>query len=108
MIFPVHDKEVELKYSFRGFMIYENIEGHSFEPNSLTDVLVFFYATVLASSKDYSFTWDEFMDIIDTNPMLVTEFSNWIVTQGEASQRITPETKEDGKEKKKPKKASSK
>ena len=41
-----NEKEYELKYSFRAYMIYENIMGKSFSPQGLTDMIVFFYSSL--------------------------------------------------------------
>ena len=36
------------------------------------------YCVVVASSKDYSLKFDEFIDYIDENPNIITEFGTWI------------------------------
>lgn len=78
MTFKIKDKEYELKYSIRAMMMYENITGESFNPSNLTNVLTFFYCMVVSSSKDYSYTFEEFLDYIDENPTFINDITEWI------------------------------
>lgn len=74
----IKDKEIELKYSFRSLMMYENITGHTLNQANLTDVITFIYCVILSSSKDYSITFDDVIDYIDENPSLIGEFGEWL------------------------------
>jgi len=76
----IKGKEVELKYSLRALMMYENIENKTFQPTSLQNIMTFFYVIVVASSKDYSLTFDEFLDFVDEdqNNNLLKEFAGWL------------------------------
>ena len=78
MKIKIQDKEIELKYSFRSMLIYEKITDRSFSASGLYDIVMFFYATILGSAKGLILGFDDFLDIIDADPMLVTEFSEWI------------------------------
>ena len=90
----IKENEIELKYSFRSFMIYENITGKSFQPTNLTDILIFFYSTILGSSKNADLKFDEFMDLIDMHPELVTEFSEWLTNTSEINNEIENKAKD--------------
>jgi len=80
MKITIKGKEVELKYSLRALIMYENIENKTFQPTSLQNLMTFFYSIVLASSKDYSLTFDEFLDFVDEdqNNNLLNEFAGWL------------------------------
>lgn len=80
MKITIKGKEVELKYSIRALIMYENIENKTFQPTSLQNLMTFFYVIVLASSKDYSLTFDEFLDFVDEdqNNNLLNEFAGWL------------------------------
>lgn len=96
MTIQILDKEVELRNSFRAYIIFENITGKSFQSmNSLADVLCFMYATILGSLKTTDITWDDFIDYIDEHPEVVTTFSQWIVDSNtvinEASNKLVEE-----------------
>lgn len=81
----IKGKEIELKQTIRALMMYENIEGKSFNPQGITDMITYFYCTVLASSGDYSISFDDFLDELDNNSELVKEFSDWL-TGSESNQ----------------------
>lgn len=74
----IKDKEINLKYSFRALMIYENITKKSFNPQGISDVVIFFYSIVVASSKDTSLTFDDFLDWMDENTTAINDFSLWL------------------------------
>jgi len=71
-------KDIELKYTFRSMIIYEKIMGQSFSPKGITEILVYFYSTILASNKDVTLTYESFIDWLDENPAYLTEFSQWL------------------------------
>lgn len=73
-------REVELKATFRAYIIFENITGKSFQNlSTLADVLTFMYATILGSLKTTDISFEDFLDYVDENPTIVTEFSEWLV-----------------------------
>ena len=76
----IKDKEIELKYSFRSLMMYENITGHTLTQANLTDVITFIYCVIISSSKDYSITLNDVIDYIDENPSFIGEFGEWLNT----------------------------
>ena len=94
MTIKIKDREVTLKYSFRVFFIFENIMQRSFQPDTTTDVLVFFYSCIMASDKDLDFKFDEFLDMVDENPALLIEFSQFISSQIEKNKTLKPESEE--------------
>lgn len=96
----IKEKDITLKYTFRALMIYENITNKSFNPKGISDVVIFFYSVVVASSKDTSLTFDDFLDWLDDNPAAINEFSQWITdvftTQAElVNKSIKVETPEE-------------
>jgi hypothetical protein len=99
MILKIKDKEVELKYSFRSLMLYENIQNKSFTPSTTTDVLVFMYCVIMGSAKDLDFTFDEFLDLVDEDQTLVIKFSNWLTKEINKQNTLSPEEEEDDKKK---------
>jgi len=72
------DKEIELKCGLKAMLMYENVSGGSSTPQSLTDVMTFFYCIVVSSSKDYSIQFEDFIDWLDDNPTVMEEFTTWL------------------------------
>lgn len=97
MTLKIKDKEVTLKYSFRCFFIFENIMGRSFQPNTTTDVLVFFYSCIMASEKNLEFNFDEFLDLVDENPELIAQFSEFITSAVKVNKGLKPDNEEEEK-----------
>lgn len=79
MNITINNKVIELKYSFRSLMIFEKIAGKSFtNVTGLTEILVFFYSVIISSDKDTTLSWDQFIDWLDSNPNVLTEFTTWL------------------------------
>lgn len=91
MIFKIDDREVELRYTLRAIMLYENIQGKSFAPESTTDILVFMFCVIMASDKEIKLDFDKFLDMLDENPSLVVEFSEWLTNEVNKNNTLSPE-----------------
>lgn len=99
MKIKIEDREVELRYSFRALMLYENIQKKSFAPETTTDVLVFMFCCILGSAKDIHLDFNTFLDMLDENPNLVIEFSNWLTDEINKTNTLSPEDDDDEKKK---------
>jgi hypothetical protein len=111
----INNKDIELVYSFRSAIYFEQIVGHDVDFNNFSqnDLLTFFYAVVIASlqkAKEPIISFIDFMDIVDENGgnKCIIEFSRWYVNimmaEYEALQDMTPEEEEKEKPKKSTKK----
>lgn len=78
MIININNKEINLKYSFRGYMIFEQIANHAFSGNGMSDFILLFYSMMMGSDKELTITFDEFVEWLDMNPEKLQEFSKWI------------------------------
>ena len=76
----IHNREINLRYSFRAMMIYEKITGTSFNPKGITEIMIYFYSTILASDKNIALTFEEFMNWVDENPTIFNEYSVWLTS----------------------------
>ena len=76
----IKNKEIELRYSFRSMMIYEKITGTSFNPKGVTEIMIYFYSSILASDKKIDLSFEEFMNWIDENPNALNDFTMWITS----------------------------
>lgn len=80
MIVTINKKKITLKYSIRALIMYENITQQDYTHTNINDTLTLFYCYVLTSAKDYSLTWDDFLDFIDKDMNVIQEFNEWIAT----------------------------
>lgn len=95
-------RDIELKATFRAYIIFENITGKSFQQlSTLADVLTFFYATILGSAKITDISFDAFLDFIDENPNIVAEFSEWMTGNNAVVEEASNTHMGDGDTKKK-------
>ena len=97
MTIKIGDREIKLKYSFRALLLYENILKKSFAPETTTDVLVFMFCVIMGSAKDLQLDFNEFLDMIDENPHLMTEFAEWLTGEINKTNTLTPEDDEEKK-----------
>lgn len=81
-----NDKEIELVYSFRSNVYFEQINGKTidFSNFSSNDLITLFYCVFISSlqkAKLPIITMVDFLDVIDDNggEKCVIEFSNWYV-----------------------------
>lgn len=86
----IKDKEIELKYSIRALLMYENMTDKTFSTSTLlTDMIVFMYCIVISSSKDYSLSFDDFIDYLDENPNAIQEFAEWLKNNVNSNNNFT-------------------
>lgn len=86
MKIKINNEELELVYSFRSAVYFEQIAGHNldFTKMSQNDLITLFYCVVIASlqkAKKPVITMLDFMDAIDENDgeKCIIDFSNWYV-----------------------------
>jgi hypothetical protein len=88
MLFKINEnKEVELKYSFRSAVYFEQIAGHNLDLANMSqnDLITLFYCVVIASlqkAKEPIITMLAFMDCIDDyngGEKCIIDFGNWFV-----------------------------
>lgn len=97
------DEEIELKYSFRVNMYFENIQKKNvdYKDFSSEDVLVLFYCVVLATlqrEKKPIIEMLEFMNIIDEyngGEKCIIEFSQWYIDAVSAQYSVIVGDKEE-------------
>lgn len=78
MKIKIKDKDVELRYSMRALIMYENITNKTFNPQTTTDVMIYFLCVLLSSDKTLQLTLDELLDIVDENPKVLNDFAEWL------------------------------
>lgn len=112
MKLKIGSEELELVYSFRSSIYFEQIAGHNLDFNKLSanDLITLFYSVFVASlqkAKKPVITMIDFMDIVDDNggEKCLVDFSNWYINIIKAQYELLTEEKE---EKEKPTKTSKK
>ena len=78
MKIQIEEKEIDIKITMRAMIIYEKIADKPFNPISITDLILFFYATILASYPAFEMTFDDFLTYLDNNQYLFSQFTDYI------------------------------
>lgn len=97
----IKDKEIELKNTFRSMIIYEKVAGKTFNPEGITEILLYFYSVIMASDKDCQLEFDDLLDMVDENPKLITDFSEWLNKSFRISNYLNGEVEKDNENPKK-------
>lgn len=72
-------KEIELKYTFRGYIIYENIMGSTYTSAGMKELIVLFYSMLVAADPEVVNDFEGFLNWLDSNQNELTKFSEWLV-----------------------------
>ncbi len=82
----INGEELELVYSFRINLFYEELAGRSIDFNNITsnDLVNLFFSAVTASlqkAKKPTITMLEFLDVVDENggEKCIVDFADWYV-----------------------------
>ena len=100
MKIKINGNEITLKQTIRSLLMFENIQGTSYAPKSLNDILLYLYCVVVASSKDYTFSYEDWIDWVDDNPADLEKVVQFI-QQTEETQNNIKKNKSQLKEKSK-------
>lgn len=103
MKIQINGKAIELKNTFRSLMIYETITEELFNPKNISDFIIYFYSTVLASDKQLHITLDDFTEWLDNNTNELANFMQWVALvngkngyiNGNTNNKTTEEPKKD-------------
>ena len=101
MTITINDKEIQLKYSFRSMMIYENIAKKSFEPKGITEFILLFYSMIMASDKDFEMSLEGFIDWLDEQPKVLEEYIKWLAGTIDKNNYLSMKTDDGGDDEKK-------
>lgn len=94
MKIKIQDKEIELKKTFRSYIIFESITEKIFAPKTMSDVATYFYSVVLASDRNLELTFDEFIDWLDENENALNDFEQWLTEISKVDSQFQSKKKE--------------
>ena len=74
----IKGKEWIIRQSFRGYLLYEEMTGLQVgDIKTMKDMVTLLYCTFKGSNKDWTYTYEEFIDIIDEDPEIFTKFNEF-------------------------------
>lgn len=93
MKLTIKDTEVEIKYTIRALFIYEQLADKTFNPQTLTELFLFFYALILANKTDIQLTFNELIQLCDNDSTLFPLFQNWLNEEFSKQNQFTDKSK---------------
>ena len=96
----INGKDYIVKPGMKAIIIFEKITDEAFHLKTTTDILTYFFASILAGTPDFKLDLDDMFDAIDSQPELMKQFSDIILTPT-AAERIVQLSNEGGPEPKK-------
>lgn len=95
MTLKINNENIELVYSFRSSIYFEQIAGHAldFDNFNSNDLMILYFCVVTASlqkAKKPIISMNDFMDVIDDNggDSCIYEFSQWYINTMKAQYEI--------------------
>ena len=71
------DNEIQLKFSFRADMLFEDATGNTFTAQTESEWLQYLFCTIVALTKDEILKFDDFLDWVSENPTVFYDFIEW-------------------------------
>ena len=92
MEITIKNQTVKLKNSMRAIMVYEQITNKAFSPVTMTELMIYFYSTIIASNLEMELTFDEFVAWLDNNNEEFANFTSWLTNQNKINEPIKQPT----------------
>ena len=96
----INGTDYTVKPGMKAIIIFEKITDKAFHLKTATDILAYFLASILAGTPDSKLGFDELLDAIDSQPELMKQLSDLILTPT-AAEKIVQLSNEGGPEPKK-------
>ena len=78
----LNGKDLSLKYTLRGFFVFESISDYPFQFGKLLDEYILFYSFLIASNKDsFNMEFDEFIELCENDLTLFEQFKEFILDE---------------------------
>lgn len=83
----INEQEYIIKQSFRALMLFEEMTNKTVNQmnESVADILKLFYCILKGNNLEvWKFTFDEFLNLIDEQPEVFTQFTEYLQEQAKA------------------------
>ena len=89
MTITIKETTITLKKTFRSIIAYESALNKSFNPQTVSDMIMYFYCVIIASETNIELSYDDFLTWLDINPKALQDFSQWVIKQAEIESTLT-------------------
>ncbi len=74
----IRQKDYSIKQSFRSYLLFEEMTNKQIsEIETLKDILTLLYCTLKGCNKDFNFSFDEYIDLIDEDSTILAKFNDY-------------------------------
>lgn len=101
MTIKINETEYVFKQTYKAIMIWEQIAQRPFEIKNTTDNLLYYYSILLANNKEECLSFDEFIEALDNEPMLLLEMTKKLTKYQEFEKLLNPNDEESSEDNKK-------
>lgn len=76
----IEGNQYTLKQGLKPLLKYEELTGRNAFAiqENLTDITLFFYCILSTVNKDFTYSREEFIDILDQHPELIKQYTDWM------------------------------
>lgn len=96
----INGTDYTVKPGMKAIIIFEEIADEAFHLKTTTDILIYFFASILSGTPDTKLGFDELLEAIDAQPELMKQLSDLVLTPT-AAEKIVQLSNEGGPEPKK-------
>lgn len=100
MTININDTDVTLKRTFRSVIAFEQATGKGFNPQTVSDTILYFYCVLIASDTDLTVTYDDFITWLDSHETALNEFTAWLNKTAEQDSTLSKKKSKTAKESK--------
>ena len=78
MTITIKGNEYNVKYTIRAMFLFEKISNKTFSLESIMDWYVLYYCIIIASNKESTMTFDDFIDACDEDTSIATKMQEYL------------------------------
>lgn len=95
MKLTIKGKEYNVSYTIRSMFLFEKITKKTFSLESIMDWYVLYYCIIIASNKESTLTFDDFIDACDEDTSIATKMQEYLSKVFEQRAAFANEDKDD-------------
>jgi|WetSurMetagenome_2_1015567.scaffolds.fasta_scaffold39146_7 hypothetical protein len=81
MEIKINGTNLQVKYTLRGYFVFEQLTGKPFDIKGKLDEYIFMYSLLIANNPDILLTLQDFIDACDKDSSIAIEFQKLIVNE---------------------------
>lgn len=90
----INNQNYVIAQNFGAIMLFETLAKKKYTDidNSISDMMLYFYSVVKYNNKNFVFSFEDFVSLIDSEPESFTTFAKFIVSEIESPKNTKKKT----------------